>query len=311
MSIPWVEKYRPQDLDSIIIQPSLKKIIAALLEKGSESLPNMLFEGSPGTGKTTLAKVIAKELKATFLYINASEENGIDVIRNKMKTFCSSMAMDGLKIVICDEADGLSAQAQDSLRNLIESVHVSTRFIFTCNHPEKISAALKSRLKQIYFEAVDEKPIMKRIGEILKSEGVVVPKDQFPKIAQLLKKNYPDIRKIINHLQYYSSTGTLEIDFQELSETDVFDKYMELVIGKKLSEIREILRNNKLDYEGMIKKVFQKVLDGELKLGENQRAEAIILCAEYVHRSLNFVVDKEINFADFSVQLMMIFGKEK
>jgi DNA polymerase III delta prime subunit len=316
IKIPWVEKYRPKDLDSIIIQPSLKKVIASIMAKGANELPNLLFEGPPGTGKTTLAKIIADQMGMTMLYLNASEESGIDTVRTKMKTFCSTMALDDkLKLVVCDEADGLSKAAQDSLRNLIESVHQSTRFIFTCNHPEKISPALKSRLKEVYFEQVEDKLILKRVGEILRTEKIEVPKEQMPNIIKLVKKHYPDIRKTINHLQFFSSTGTLEINFEELQNEDIFASYVGMIKRKKLSEIRELLRNNKLDYEGLIRKVYNSMVydnDEYFKdIKEPIKAEAIILCAEYIHRSLNFVIDREINFADFSIQLFLILGKNE
>jgi len=311
ISIPWVEKYRPVDLESIIIPQSLKKIMSKVIELGPAHMQNMLFEGSPGTGKTTLAKILAGQMELTYLYVNASEESGIDLIRTKIKTFCSTMAMDDkVKLVILDEADGLSKAAQDSLRNLIETVTESARFVFTCNNPEKISSALKSRLKEIYFERVDEPLILRRVVEILRAEKIELPADQKTNLVKLIKKHYPDIRKTINHLQYFCTTGTLEIDFQELQNEDVYANYVDMIKRKKLSEIRELLRNNKLDYEGLIKCVYNSLIwekdDAFKDWKEPQKAEAIILCCEYIHRGLNFVIDRETHFADFSLNLMLL-----
>jgi DNA polymerase III delta prime subunit len=269
----------------------------------------MLFSGPAGVGKTTLAKVIAKTYDLPYIYVNASDDTGVDVIRSNVKTFCSTMTVDGkMKLVIFDEADRLSGAAQDMLKGLIDSTFKAARFIFTCNSPEKMIDPLKSRAKEVYFGPVDIKLIGKRVIEILKAEKINIPIEQKDKLIQLIKKHFPDIREIINHLQYFSSSGDLEINFEELVSEEIFTNIIDLVKKKKFSEIREIMKNNKLDYEALIKKVFHAVLDTNNEhfkdLKEGQRAEIIVLCAEYIHKSLNFVIDKEINFADFIVQLM-------
>lgn len=310
--IPWVEKFRPDTLKDLIINPDLKKISQAIIDKGSDSLPNMLFVGSAGTGKTTLARIFASELKAPYLYINMSEEGNVETMRTKVKSFASSASLDDkIKIVIGDEADGISKAGQDSFRALQESVHRTTRFIFTCNYPERISPAIKSRLKEIYFSPVDEKLIIRRVGEILKAEKITIPKEQMPNLGKLIKKHYPDIRKIINNLQYFCSSGTLEINFDELQSEDVFQKFCEIVKAKKLSELRELIKNNRIDYDGVYNQVFHAIINDKSpwELDENKKAEIIIQLNQYLYQSLNSVMDKEINFTAWSVDLMQSIGR--
>jgi DNA polymerase III delta prime subunit len=312
ISLPWCEKFRPSTLNDLIIQPDLKKIAQNIIDKGSEALPNMLFVGSAGTGKTTLARIFASELGSPYLYINMSEEGNVDTMRTKVKSFASSASLDDkIKIVIGDEADGISKAGQDSFRALQESVHKTTRFIFTCNYPERISPAIKSRLKEIYFAPVEEKLIIRRVGEILKAESIVVPKEQMANIGKLIKKNYPDIRKIINHLQYFCSSGTLEINFDELQSEDVYQKFCDVVKAKKLSDVRELLKNNRVDYDGIMKQVFHSIINNQSpwELDENKKAEIIIQVNEYLYKSLNSVMDKEINFTAWSIDLMQTIGR--
>lgn len=312
INIPFVEKYRPTTIDNLIIQPSLKKNIEAMIAKGADSLPNMLFVGPAGTGKTTLAKIIASTLDSPFLYINMSEEGNVETMRTKVKTFASSATIDDkIKIVIGDEADGISKQGQDSFRALQESVHKTTRFIFTCNYPERISPAIKSRLKEIYFSPVEEKLILRRVGEILKAEKIIVPKEQMSNIVKLVKRNYPDIRKTINHLQYFCSTGTLDIDFDELQGEDVFEKFIDVVKQKKLSELRQLLKDNRIDYDGVMRQVFHSIINGQelFTIDENKKAEVIIMTNMFLKDSLNLVTDKEINFTAWAVELMQTVGR--
>lgn len=307
IEIPWVEKYRPVTLEDIILPADTKKIFKSIIEKGADKLPNSLLSGSPGIGKTTLGKVIGNELGMTTMYINASEEGNIETIRTKIKNFCMRMTVDGnLKLVILDEADYMSAQASAAFRGVLES-YDNTRFIFTCNYPEKISGALKSRLKQIHFKPVNVKLIKKRVVEILKAENITVSQKQGPELIKLIDNLYPDIRKIIHHLQYFSTTGELEIE--EDVGSDIFEEIVELIKTKKLSEIRNILRNNKCDYSLIVKKIFDCSLSNSDtilgKLSEVKRAQIIMTCEDTLFKS-SFAVDKEVSFAAFCIELMKV-----
>lgn len=309
ITIPWCEKYRPEKLDDMILQPSTKKIIRSIIDQGADHLPNMLFSGVPGTGKTTLAKVIGKELGMLVKYINASEESGVDTIREKVRAFSTVMAQDEkLKLVILDESDYLTGHAQAAFRGLCEEVYKSTRFIFTANHPEKITDAIKSRLKEVPFKPVGVGAIRKRIIHILTAEKVHVSQEQGKNMLKLIDKCYPDNRKIINHLQYFSTTGDLEIEFEELVTEDIYENLISLMKIKRFSEIRELCRNNKLDYNGLIRKVYDDILDdnGNFKdmfKHESTKAQAIVLCADALYKS-NVVVDVEVNFMAWVVEIM-------
>jgi len=308
ITVPWEEKYRPSTIDDIILQPTTKKTIMDFLKDGPESMSNMIFSGHAGTGKTTLAKVIAKTYNLPYLYVDCSDDTGIDVIRSQVKTFCTTMTVGGeLKLVILDESDRLSSAAQDMLKGVIQNSYKIAKFIFTCNSPEKIIVPLKSRAKEVYFKPVEIKLVGKRIVEILKNERINISQEQKGKLSLLIKKCYPDIRQIINHLQFFSSSGDLEINFDELVSEDIFEKIVASIKKKKMSEVRELLRSQKLDYDAIIKKVFESLLNSDTthfkELNEGQRAECLIHCSEYLYRT-NFVIDKEINFCAFVIEIM-------
>lgn len=305
----FVEKYRPSKLEDVILAPQTRKVLKSILESPNihSDFTNLLFTGSAGCGKTTCAKLIPKTLGLPYLYINASEENSVDILRTRVKDFATSRTIDDkLKLVILDEADFISVNGMAALRNIIESSHQTTRYILTCNYPEKIIAPLHSRLKEIVFSEVEEKPVLKRIVEILKLENIQVSKEQIPLLQTLVKKFHPDIRKILNHLQLFSNSGTLEIVLDGMISLDIFENLLHNIKTKKFSEIRTTLRNNKLDYNGLVRKFYDEILDSNSvyfkDLNEAKRAELILLCADTIFKS-NFVVDPEINFAAFCVEL--------
>jgi len=305
MSI-WVEKYRPKRLEDLILPTSTKKQLQSVVE-GKSPLINYLLSGPPGTGKSSFAKLLPKVLDLPYLYINASEENGVDIIRNKIKNFAISQSIEQkMKIVILDEADGISQSGMAALRNVIESVSKSTRFILTCNYPEKIISPLHSRLKQIEFYKVNDKLVLRRAIEILKAESISISKEQGKNLVKLIKKYHPDIRKIFNHLQYFSSSGEVDIIFEDTVDLDIFEEIMDCIITKKFSALRNILRNTKMDYSGIVRKIYNEILsDNSIyfkEVNEGKRAEAILLCADCIYKG-NMVTDAEINFAAFCVEI--------
>lgn len=313
LKIPWVEKYRPTRLEDIILPASTKEKFEDVVEEGADQLNNYLFTGLSGIGKTTLAKALIEALGVkSSMYINASDENGIETVRNKISQFCSTQSADGnVKIIILDEADGISFQGQKALNNIIEkSVHV--RFIFTCNYPERVIPAIKSRLTPITFRSLDKKAIWKRCVEILRNEKIKVPDEEQKKnFKTLIKRCYPDMRKTINQLQHFSKKGVLKIDFDEVVSEDVYDTLLELIGTKQASKLRELLVNNKMDYDGIMKKIFHDLLAGKNIFGdvnEGRVVEMLIYCGEYTRYS-NEVVDKEMNFVEFVLQIIKLVKK--
>jgi DNA polymerase III delta prime subunit len=309
----WCEKFRPETLKDLIIDTHIKDRIQDIIDKGAKSLPNLIFSGDSGMGKSSLAKIIVKTLDLPYLYLNMSEERGIDVIRSKVITFASTMAVDDkIKIVIGEEVDGVSDGAGKAMKNLIDDVYKTTRFICTTNNPECVSAPIKSRLKEIYFAPVKEELILKRIVEILRAEKVKIPDDQKSNLAKLVKMYFPDFRNTINNLQFFCTSGTMHINFDELQTEDIFGKYVESLKSKKLSEIRNLVKNNRINYVGMVKKLFDSLLDSDSQywkgVGEDKRANGLVLCGECM-RDFNVVVDRETQFIGFSIDFMMKMGK--
>ena len=204
----FTEKYRPQTFDEII---GLK----TKFEKGMD-LPNMLLAGRCGIGKTTLAKVVAKEFDLDVLYLNASDERGIDVVRNKVKDFASTMSMNSkMKLIHFDEADGLTFDAQNSLRNIMEEYSGNCRFIFTCNNIGKIIEPIRSRCLEIDLSQPDDEEIAGYLMKIIESEQI---KLKVGDIVELMRVNYPDIRSMVNGLQHYKMFGAFPVSSHALAE---------------------------------------------------------------------------------------------
>jgi replication factor C small subunit len=293
----WVESYRPKTLDEILLDSDVKDHFKTI----TDDVPSLLFYGSPGTGKSTLSKIIVNDLlKCQYLYINASDENGVDTIRNKVISFAQTRSIDSKrKIVILEEADGLTGDSLRMLRNVMEEYVDTTRFILTANYINKIIEPIRSRC--VLFKL---QPTLKSCGqrciEILQKENIKFDSDTMKvKLSEFLTERYPDMRRIVNDLQKFSVTGTLV--FPEKNEVcDLFSFIIKGLAISKLSslEIRKtIIESEKLfgnDYQKLMINMFNYVYDCT-DIDEKCKKMFLLNLGEYMYRD-NFVLDHEINF---------------
>ena len=302
--ILWVEKYRPSKISDCILTDDLKTTFQTFVNEGH--VPNLLLSGGPGVGKTTIAKAMLKELDATYMMINGSEESGIDVLRNKIKNFASTVSMDGKrKFVILDEADYLNPQStQPALRGFIEEFHKNCGFILTCNFKNRIIEPLHSRCSVIEFRIPSSlKPTLageffNRVQTILTEENV-----QFqPKaVASVVEKYFPDWRRVLNELQRYSATGAIDSGILvNISETNMRD-LVSFLKDKDFKSIRKWVANNlDNDPSRMYRKVYDTLYD---EIDPNTVPHMVLAVADYSYKSA-FVADQEINMLAFMIEIM-------
>lgn len=292
----WVEKYRPKTVEEIILSDSTRKIINSFVK--NDEIPNLMFCGHQGIGKTTTSKVLINTLGAENIYQNCSEV-GIDAVRNDITNFSRTKSFNGKKkIVLLDEVDGMaSIEAQRSLRNVLEEYASHCRFILTCNYKHRVIGPLQSRCQFIDLEPGIQ-DVVKRCYAILKGEKITIDEDNKKKLVTLIRKYFPDIRKCINELQKFSTSGKLEIP--DLNVQDEFaSKLIILVTSKKLQLARKLVIENETSFHGdyslLSKAIFEAVCTGNYSLTEQQKKLWLITIGEYMYRSA-FVIDQEINF---------------
>ena len=297
----WVEKYRPSSLDDIILTSENRSIIERYKRDGE--IPNLLMCGNPGTGKTSLAKVIVNNvLDCQYLYINASDENGIDTIRSKVTQFAQTRSLDGaIKVVILDECDGLSQDAQRALRNTMEEYALQTRFILTANYNHKIIPALQSRCQSIdMMPPLDE--CIERVNTILLNQGIDGA-DKQDELKVFVKKHYPDLRRVINEVQKYTATGNLSLS-TTLNDTDLVKKVLALTLSGHVLKVRKYVIENeeifKGDYISLLRQLFDYV--DKSNINDDKKRVALVAIAEAIYRSA-FVMDQEINFYSCMIQI--------
>lgn len=301
----WVEKYRPKNLDNYIGNEDLKQLIKKWIDNPKE-LSHLLLYSSPGTGKTSLAKILINNIDCAYLYINASDERGIDTIRDKVQGFASTQSFKSIKIVILDEADYLTIQAQASLRNIIETFSLNTRFILTCNYLEKIIDPLQSRCHVVKIIPPSKESVAEQIIEILNKESVEY---ELEDVANIIKKNYPDIRRIINNAQNSTKNNKLSIN-EGLIDNNYFNKILKELKSPTSSSwknIRQILIDSNIsDYEECYKLLYEKIEE----YGKNKEAQIIIKIEEYIYHA-NFRIDKEINIMACILSILEIISQKQ
>ena len=301
----WVEKYRPDVLNNYIGNEHLKKQIDRNIEEND--LPHYLFYGGAGTGKTTLAKILVKNIDCDYLYINASDETGVDNIRTKIKGFAMtySSAISNIKIVILDECDYMSPSAQAALRNLMESYSTHCKFILTCNYKEKVIDPLQSRCQDYELSPPNRAEVGKHCVTILESESIQY---EVETIATIIDACYPDIRRVINYLQKQSIDGKLNSDVNELQDSDYKLKLIELISNSSMNKkdafvaVRKLLMKNKVrDFTPLFSLMYDR-LDKLTDKG-SQKADIILLLARYQNMD-SLAVDKEINIMAMFVEIL-------
>lgn len=306
--IVWVERYRPRNLDECILPTRLKSELRSFITKGS--IPHFLFSGTQGNGKTSTARAICEELGADFLFINGSEESGIDTLRGKIKSFAATVSLTSEaqhKVVIIDEADYLNmASTQPALRGLMEEFHENCRFILTCNAKNRIMKALHSRCAVVDFEiTADEKPKMmgaffKRMLEILDDNDIEYDKKV---VAEFIQTHFPDMRSIINSMQRYGQSGMIDSGILRSVSDEVTTKVVKYVKNKDFSEMRRWVDTSPSIDLAML---FDKLLDAlEPKLKNESIPELILLLDDYQDKAQRSV-NPRITLSACLTQMMMI-----
>ena len=300
----WVEKYRPQKIDDCVLPEALKKTFKEYIIKGE--LPNFLLCGTAGTGKTTVTKALCNEIGAEYMFINGSEESGIDVLRTKIKSFASSVSLtDAKKVVILDEADYLNPNStQPALRAFIEEFSNNCRFILTCNFKNRIIEPLHSRCAVIEFKIdnAEKKNMLegffKRTRQILQQENIEFD----PKVvAEMLTKYFPDFRRILNELQRYSVSGKIDTGILVNVSEESYKSLIKFMKEKDFTEVRKWVGKNS-DTDSV--SLFRQLYDSACTIMEPISVpQLILILAEYQYKAA-FVADHELNTMAAMTEIM-------
>ena len=299
----WTEKYRPKNIEDCILPERLKKPFQEYVTQ--KNIPNLLLTGGAGVGKTTVAKAMCNEIGCDFMIINGSDENGIDMVRNKITNYASSMSFTGgRKVIIIDEADYLSANAQAAFRNAIEEFAGNCSFIFTCNFKNKIIEPLHSRCAVIEFTLkASEKSSMaaqffKRVQTILSDEEIAY---ETPVVAELIKKHFPDFRRVINELQRFSKFGKIDTGvLAQIIDVSLAD-IIKFIKDKDFGAIRKWVASNDVDPASLYRKLYDNLYE---VLKPQSIPQAVIIIADYQYKQA-FVADQEINLVACLTELMV------
>jgi len=288
----WVDKYRPSSINEYIGNDVIKRQISKWVS--NEDIPHLLFSGTPGTGKSSLAKLIIQNISCDFLYINAADENGIETIREKVKRFAVAGTFKKIKIVILDEAAFLTRQAQPVLLNILEEYSVNTRFIFTTNDESAIIEPLRSRCETYKIVPPSKQEVAEQISIILDKENISY---KMTDLVPLVNTQYPDIRSCIKMAQALSFEGKLEIDLDKLNDSGVSNKIISILKTPTKTawlDIRQIVSNAHLkNFEFIYQNMYKSFSSPEITL----------ILAEFQYKSA-FVPDKEINFMGLVAEIL-------
>ena len=296
----WTEKYRPSKLEDYIGNDHIKDKVKIYLD--NEDVPHLLLVGPAGTGKTTLAKLIAVNLDCDLLYLNASDENNIETVRDKIRSFSSSIGFRKWRLVILDESDYMTSNAQAALRNLMETFSKNCRFILTCNYVEKIIDPIQSRCQTFLVVPPSKKDVAVHMSKILTSESVTYTAED---LVAVINSGYPDIRRVLNACQRQVIEGKLVIDKQSSIEAGYMDKILTILTNlsdkkKAFTEIRQILADSKVrSFDGL----YTFLYDNLDSYAVGHIGPVILIIAEAQYNDTN-VVDKEINVAAMFVKLL-------
>ena len=300
----WTEKYRPQTIEDCILPDRLKKPFQEYVNQ--KQIPNLLLTGGAGVGKTTVAKAMCNEIGCDFMVINGSDESGIDTFRVKIKNYASSMSLSGgRKVIIIDEADYLNPNStQPALRNAIEEFASNCSFIFTCNYKNRIIEPLHSRCAVIEFSLKNgEKAKMasaffKRIQSVLQSEKVEYDEKV---IAELIKKHFPDFRRVLNELQRYSQFGNIDTGILAQIGDVSISELVKSISTKDFGAIRKWVASNEIDSNILFRKLYDSLYD---VLKPQSIPQAVLILADYQYKAA-FVADQEINTVACLTELMV------
>ena len=301
----WVEKYRPKKVADCILPERLKKPFQEYVD--TKSIPNLMLTGSAGVGKTTVAMAMCEEIGINHLFINSSEERGIDTLRTKIKSYASTVSLTGgRKVIILDEADYLTPEAQAAMRGVIEEYSANCTFIFTCNFKSKLIDAIHSRCSVIDFALKnDEKAkmamqLMKRLEAVLTKEGVNFEK---PVLAKIVEKYFPDYRRTLNELQRFSGSGTLDAGIvAQLSDVRKIGDLVGYLKDKNFGEMRKwCVANSDIEPSRIYRKIYDSLYE---YFKPSSIPQAVVIISKYQYQAA-FVADQEINLVACLTELMV------